>query len=49
MGDAVGADLQSKPDMHCGTDIQMHSVKGAISVRIDELAVDRLAFADIQS
>merc|ERR1719334_1535841 len=51
-GDSLGVDLQNKLDVHCGTDIQVHSVKGAIGVRIDgadDLAINGLSVSDIES
>merc|ERR1712176_578757 len=49
-GDA--SQLAAGLDIHCGTDIQVHSVKGAIGVRIDgasNLSIDGLSISDIAS
>merc|ERR1719242_1463836 len=51
-GSENGADLERWLDVHCGTDIQVHSVKGAIGVRVDgadNLQVDNLRIFDILS
>eukprot|EP00485_Elphidium_margaritaceum_P009873 CAMPEP_0202685912 /NCGR_PEP_ID=MMETSP1385-20130828/1730_1 /ASSEMBLY_ACC=CAM_ASM_000861 /TAXON_ID=933848 /ORGANISM="Elphidium margaritaceum" /LENGTH=1663 /DNA_ID=CAMNT_0049340385 /DNA_START=133 /DNA_END=5121 /DNA_ORIENTATION=- len=54
-GDAsaeTGADLERNLDVHCGTDIQVHSVKGAIGVRVDgadNLQIDGLTISDVVS
>jgi len=49
---ATGADLERWLDIHCGTDIQVHSVKGSIGVRVDgadNLNIDNLRISDILS
>eukprot|EP01084_Bolivina_argentea_P106471 190511_1 len=54
-GDAseeTGANLDRWLDIHCGTDIQVHSVKGAIGVRVDgadNLQIDGLTISDVAS
>jgi len=48
----TGADLPRYLDIHCGTDIQVHSVKGAIGVRVDgadNLQIDGLTITDVLS
>lgn len=51
-GDAKASQLDKNLDVHCGTDIQVHSVKGAIGLRVDgaqNLQIDGLQISDILS
>eukprot|EP01084_Bolivina_argentea_P109673 196018_1 len=51
-GDAETAQLDRYLDIHCGTDIQVHSVKGAIGVRVDgadNLKIDGVTISDVVS
>jgi len=44
--------LERHLDIHCGTDIQVHSVKGAIGVRVDgadNLQIENLRISDVAS
>ena len=48
----TGANLIKYLDVHCGTDIQVHSVKGAIGVRVDgadNLQINGLTVTDVVS
>eukprot|EP00484_Ammonia_sp_Unknown_P011181 CAMPEP_0197073724 /NCGR_PEP_ID=MMETSP1384-20130603/210752_1 /TAXON_ID=29189 /ORGANISM="Ammonia sp." /LENGTH=1715 /DNA_ID=CAMNT_0042512563 /DNA_START=84 /DNA_END=5232 /DNA_ORIENTATION=+ len=50
--EATGSDLVHNLDVHCGTDIQVHSVKGAIGVRVDgadNLDINGLTISDVVS